>query len=102
MVGGHSGPVIRADPAWLAEQKVAQFMGQESLAMWVAEPGWEGFCARSGHAAVAAGPRHRPRLELLTDVLAWEREQGLNQARGAGLSAGREQELLAALSDGPV
>jgi 2'-hydroxyisoflavone reductase len=97
-VGGHTGPVVLAHPSWVVEQKVEQFMGPDSLAMWLVEPGYEGWSARRGAAALETGLRHRPRAELVADTLAWEREQGLDRERRAGLSAARERELLELLA----
>ncbi|MEU9233756.1 NAD-dependent epimerase/dehydratase family protein [Streptomyces subrutilus] len=96
-IGGHTGPVVPAGRDWLLGQGVGEFMGPESLAMWMGDPEYAGFCARSGAAARAAGLHHRPRRALLSDTLAWEREAGLHRPRRAGLTPPRERELLAAL-----
>ncbi|WP_405532837.1 oxidoreductase [Streptomyces avidinii] len=101
-VAGHTGPVAVADPRWLFDQGVGPFMGPESMAMWMPDPEWAGFCARSGAAARAAGLRHRPRAEMLEDLLRWERAEGLERPRRAGLSSARERELLTALREAPV
>ena len=95
-IGGHTGPVVRVPQQWLVDQKVEQYGGEDSVAMWTVEPGWEGWSSRTGAAAAAAGLRHRPRAELITDVLAYERAEGLDRPRRAGLSPQREQALLAA------
>ena len=100
-VAGHTGQVVLADPEWLRAHDVRQFMGDESLAMWIAEPGLIGFSTRSGSAYAAAGLAHRDRRDLATDLLDWERQQGLERSRAAGLSPQRERELLLELDRNP-
>ena len=97
-IGGHTGPVVRVPAGWLVEQRVEQYMGEDSLAMWLIEPGTEGWSTRTGAAAAAAGLHHRDRADLLTGVLAWERSEGLDRPRRAGLSPERERALLAAFA----
>jgi 2'-hydroxyisoflavone reductase len=97
-LGGHTGPVVAADPDWLVSQQVEEWAGPESLPMWIAEPGMAGFAARDGRAAAAAGLSQRPRDEVITATLAWERERGLDRPRRAGLTPGRERELIGMLA----
>ncbi|MFF0485924.1 NAD-dependent epimerase/dehydratase family protein [Streptomyces sp. NPDC004435] len=98
-LAGHTGAVVPAGSAWLLERGVTEFMGPESLPLWIVAEDWGGFQARSGAAAAAAGLRQRPRAEVIADTLAWEREQGLDRERRAGLSPAREAELLALLAE---
>ena len=96
-VGGHRGAVVSAAPHWLREQGVAEFMGEESLAMWTGDPAWAAFGERSTLRSTEAGLVHRPREAMLADLLDWERSQGLDRPRKAGLSAAREAQLLTRL-----
>lgn len=91
-IGGHSGEVVRVPSDWLEQQGVNPFMGERSVPLWIPDPEWVGFSARSADKAVAAGLVRRPTEETLRDSLAYERELGLDRTqRRAGLT--REQEL---------
>jgi hypothetical protein len=80
---------------WLLEHGVEAWMGPDSLPLTLPEHGYEGFAARSGAAATAAGLRRRPLAETLADTLSYERELGLDRDRTAGLSPATERRLLA-------
>lgn len=96
-LGGHDGEVVAASVDRLVELGVAEWAGPGSLPLWIADPTWNAFLDRSNAAAVGAGLRIRPTRELLVDVLAWEREAGLDRERRAGLDPARERELVEAL-----
>lgn len=98
-IAGYDGPVELVDPDWLAAQKVEEFMGEDSLALWMHDPEWAGFSSRDTAAVTRTGLTTRPLEQTLTDTLPWERELGLDRPRKAGLSRERERELLAAWAD---
>jgi hypothetical protein len=87
---------VAADPAWLEDQGVNPWSGEDSLPLWL-PAGHEGFMDRSNAAALAQGLRLRPWQETLRDTLADERARGLHRPRKAGLCREREDELLASL-----
>jgi nucleoside-diphosphate-sugar epimerase len=92
--------LVSADPAWLIDQGVEEWMGPRSLPMWLADPEYAGFTSRSNAAARAMGLRPRPLVETLRDVLVWEQSRPAEQPRQAGLSDAEERELLGALTGG--
>ena len=99
-VGGHRGEVVTASAEWLAAHDVQEWAGPDSLPLWIVDPTWDAFLDRSNAAAVQEGLALRTPRELLADVLAWERDAGLDRERRAGLGAERERELVAALTLG--
>lgn len=92
-VAGFDGALAAAPEAWLAEQGVQEWAGPRSLALWLADPDWQGFAARDGSRARAAGLEHRPLEDTLRDVLAWEATQPAHP-HGAGLTDEEERDLL--------
>jgi hypothetical protein len=93
---GYDGPVELVDPEWLAGTGVEEYMGPESVPLWLHDASYAGFNSRDTSAAERTGLTRRPIRETLADTLPWERELGVDRERRAGLSLAREQELLAA------
>jgi nucleoside-diphosphate-sugar epimerase len=85
---------VEVPDAWLLEQGVGPWAGPESLPLWLPQAEYAGFMVRSTAAARASGLVTRPVVESARAALAWEREQGLDRDRRAGLTAERESALL--------
>ena len=97
-VAGHTGRVVAAPDAWLAEHGVEEWAGPRSLPLWLHDPEWLGFAARSGAKIAAAGLDPRPLAHTLADALAWEESRSTSGPHGAGLTDEEERALLADLS----
>jgi nucleoside-diphosphate-sugar epimerase len=95
---GHTGPVVRADPQWLLDQGVQEWMGARSLPLWLANPDWLGLGALDNSKARRAGLRTRPLEQTLADTLAWELTRDHGDARRAGLTDADERALLESLT----
>ncbi len=50
LVGGHTGPVVRAAAAWLLEHGIQEYLGEDSLAMWLVDADMQGWSSRRGRA----------------------------------------------------
>ncbi len=96
-VADHTGPVVAADQHWLLAHGVHEWMGERSLPLWLADPGWLGFNARDSGQARRAGLTTRPLDQTLADTLEWERTRDRGRVRQAGLSDEDERTLLTAL-----
>ncbi|MBF4617182.1 NAD-dependent epimerase/dehydratase family protein [Clavibacter sp. VKM Ac-2873] len=93
---GSTGERVVATDAQLAHADVRRWAGPRSLPLWL--PGTAaGMLARSDAGIRALGVRRRPLPETMRDVLADERERGLDRPRLSGLTRDEELEVLATL-----
>ena len=94
---GFAGEQVPAGEDWLHEHDVEEWMGPRSLPLWL-PASHRGMGLMDDTRALELGLERRPYADLLRDTLTFEREQGLDRPRKAGLSRQNEQELIAALA----
>lgn len=92
-VAGHTGELISADDDWLTAHNVNYWAGPHSLPLWLPR-GDAAFAQRGRSRFLAGGGAERNLKQTLEDVLADERERGLDRDRQAGLSRDEENLLL--------
>lgn len=96
-VAGFDGEQVAADPHWLRQHDVEEWMGPRSLPMWLPES-HHGMVLMDESRAREHGLERRPLADTLRDTLADEKDRGLDRERRAGLSRADELELIAELS----
>lgn len=96
-VAGHRGSLVTAPAEWLTEHGVQEWMGEDSLPLWISDPEWRGFGAHTGAAARAAGLVNRPVADTFRDATAYEEAREATIPRRCGLSDAKERELLGLL-----
>ncbi len=96
-IAGSNSELRAADGQWLQEHGVQPWMGERSLPLWIGDPEWRGFGARSNARARAEGLRPRPLAQTLRDGLDWELSGTRQGPRRAGLADADEADLLALL-----
>lgn len=90
---GHRGEAVMADDDWLMSNGVEHWAGPRSLPLWL-PAGMTGFMTRSNAGYRAAGGALRTLDETIADVVADERERGVDRERRAGLTRADELALL--------
>lgn len=92
---GNEPLVAEVDDDWLVAEQVRPWSGPDSLPLWLPRPALP--APRDNQPAKRAGLVLRPLRDTVAAALAWEREQGEDRTRRAGLTAEREFELLTEL-----
>ncbi len=84
--------ILPMPAAFLLEHGVAEWAGDNSLPLWIADESMGAMSARSAKLAAANGLRLRPLADTLRDGMWWRGNNG----GGAGLSDAGEREVIAA------
>jgi 2'-hydroxyisoflavone reductase len=98
-VADHHGTVVRASREWLLAHGVQEFACPKSIPLWLADASWRAFMDRSNARAKQLGLTLRPLEQTLGDALAWEREQGFDRQRKAGMTTAEQDQLVLELTE---
>lgn len=98
-VAGHTGEIVTASPEWLTGHDVEPWAGPRSLPVWL-PVSHAGMGSRSDARSLAAGLERRPLDTILHDILEFEKKQGLERDRRAGLTREEELALIDELRNG--